>query len=226
VLFKCLPPGTEPRVGRFPGPPHARGKWFTIDIHCHVRSDKAAAMMEGNSAVSRWFLETAANERSRLINRQNGERTRLKGSSPEKRIEDMDRMGIDIQAISPAPRQTYYGADPDLGREASRAINDFIAEICGRYPDRFVGLGTVPFQAPELAVAELDRLHGSLGFRGIEIMTHVAGEDLSAERFRKIFAGAKSSASLSSCIRTGSPRQRRPAAEHRGAGYPPKYRVA
>jgi len=49
-------------------------------------------------------------------------------------------------------------------------------------------LGTIPFQAPELAVAELERLHNSLGFRGIEIMTHVAGEDLSAERFRPIFA--------------------------------------
>ena len=55
-------------------------------------------------------------------------------------------------------------------------------------PDRFVGLGTVPFQAPELAIAELDRLHKSLGFRGIEIMTHVAGEDLSAERFRPVLA--------------------------------------
>jgi aminocarboxymuconate-semialdehyde decarboxylase len=187
MLFKCLPPGAE-IPGRFPGPVHARGKWFTIDIHCHVRSDKAAAMVEGNTAVSQWFLETAASEHSRIINRQNGERTRLQGSSPEKRIEDMDRMGIDIQAISPAPRQTYYGADPDLGRETSRAVNDFIAEICGRYPDRFVGLGTVPFQAPDLAIAELDRLHKSLGFRGIEIMTHVAGEDLSADRFRKIFA--------------------------------------
>jgi aminocarboxymuconate-semialdehyde decarboxylase len=145
-------------------------------------------MVEGDIAISRWFLETSASERSREINHQNGVRTRLQGASPEKRIEDMDRMGIGIQAISPAPRQTYYGADPDLGLAASRAINDFIADICGRYPDRFVGLGTVPFQAPELAIAELERLHKSAGFRGIEIMTHVAGEDLSAERFRKIFA--------------------------------------
>jgi len=188
VLFKCLPPGAEPQAGRFPGPAHARGKWFAIDIHCHVRCEKATAMVEGNTAVSRWFLETSASERSREVNRQNGIRTRLQGSSPERRIEDMDRMGIDIQAISPAPRQTYYGADPDLGREASHATNDFIADICGRYPERFVGLGTVPFQAPELAIAELERLHKSLGFRGIEIMTHVAGEDLSAERFRPIFA--------------------------------------
>ena len=146
ILFKCLPPGTEPFAGRFPGPAHARGKWFAIDIHCHVRCEKAAAMVEGNSDVSRWFLETSANARSREINRQNGVRTGAQGSSPEKRIEDMDRMGIDIQAISPAPRQTYYGADPDLGLEASRAVNDFIADICGRYPDRFVGLGRCRFR--------------------------------------------------------------------------------
>jgi aminocarboxymuconate-semialdehyde decarboxylase len=186
MLFKCLPEGA-PIPGRFPGPIHARGKWITVDIHCHVRSDKAAQLVEGTEAVSRWFLETAANEGSQRINRQNGERTRLQGSSPEQRIADMDRMGIDIQAISPAPRQTYYGADPDLGLAASRATNDFIAEICGRHPDRFVGLGTISLQAPDFAIAELERLRNSLGFRGIEIMTHVAGEDLSASRFRKIF---------------------------------------
>jgi len=190
MLFTCRPPGT-PIPGHFPGPAHPRGKWFTIDIHCHVRSDQAAAMVEGNEAVSRWFLETAADPKSRAINRANGERTYAQGSSPEQRIADMDHMGIDIQAISPAPRQTYYGADPELGLAASRAINDFIAEICGRYPDRFVGLGTVPFQAPEPAVAELDRLHKSLGLRGIEIATNVAGADLSEPRFRPIFARAE-----------------------------------
>ena len=187
MLFTCRPPGS-PIPGHFPGPAHPRGKWFTLDIHCHVRSDKATEMVAGNESVSRWFLETQASPKSQAQNRANGERTYLQGSSPEQRIADMDLMGIDIQAISPAPRQTYYGADPDLGIAVSRTINDFIAEICGKYPDRFVGLGTVPFQAPELAVRELNRLHGELGFRGIEIMTHVAGEDLSAERFRPIFA--------------------------------------
>ncbi|HEX3954199.1 MAG TPA: amidohydrolase family protein [Stellaceae bacterium] len=187
MLFTCRPPGL-PIPGRFPGPAHARGKWFAIDIHCHVRCDKATAMVEGNEAVSRWYLETQASPQSQAINQANGVRTALQSSSPEQRIADMDHMGIDIQAISPAPRQTYYGADPDLGLAVSREINDFMAEICGRYPDRFVGLGTIPFQAPDLAIAELERLHKSLGFRGIEIMTHVAGEDLSAPRFRKIFA--------------------------------------
>jgi len=218
ILFKCLPPGTEPLAGRFPGPVHARGKWFTIDIHCHVRCEKATQLVVGNQCVnplgqmqnvSRWFLETQANEQSRAINRANGERTNEQSVSPVKRIEDMDRMGIDVQAISPAPRQTYYGADPDVGLATSRAINDFIADICGRHPDRFVGLGTVPFQAPELAVAELERLHKSLGFRGIEIATNVGGEDLSAERFRKIFARIEELGLLVFMHPTGFPEARR-----------------
>jgi aminocarboxymuconate-semialdehyde decarboxylase len=186
MLFSCLPEGAR-IPGRFPGPPHARGKWFTLDIHCHVNSPKAAAMVEGNEAVSRWYLETQASPESQAINRQNGVRTREQGSSAEQRIADMDLMGIDIQAITPAPNQTFYDTPADFGIASARVINDNIADIVGRFPDRFTGLGTIPLQAPEFAIAELERLHGSLGMRGIEIMTHVAGEDLSADRFRPIF---------------------------------------
>ena len=64
MLFTCTPPGAR-IPGRFPGPAHARGKWFTLDIHCHVRSDKAAALVEGHEEVSRWFLETQPARRAR-----------------------------------------------------------------------------------------------------------------------------------------------------------------
>src|SRR6266851_496867 len=190
MLFTCLPPGAQ-IPGRFPGPVHARGKWFTVDIHCHVQTPKAAEMVAGIADATRHPREVYANERTREVNRQQAERNRIQFTSVENRLADMDRMGIDIQAISPAPNQTYYGADPDLGIATARLVNDNIAEIAALHPDRFVGLGTVPFQAPELAVAELDRLHKSLGLRGIEIATNVAGEDLSAARFRPIFARAE-----------------------------------
>src|SRR6202140_397609 len=208
MLFTCTPQGTR-IPGRFPGPAHPRGKWHTIDIHCHVRSDKAAEMVEGNEAVSRWYLETQASPASQAQNRANGVRTAEQGRSPEQRIADMDLMGIDIQAISPAPRQTYYGADADLGLAVSREINDFIADICAKHPDRFVGLGTVPFQAPELAVAELERLHKSLGLRGIEIATNVAGADLPEPRFRPIFARAEELGLVLFMHPTGFPEARR-----------------
>src|SRR6516164_9783964 len=156
MLFTCMPSGA-PIPGRFPGPVHDRGKWFTVDIHCHVQTPKAAEMMAGNAAATRHPREVYANERTREVNRQQAERNR-------------------IQATSPSPNQTYYAADPDLGIATARIVNDNLAEIVGRHPDRFTALGTVPFQAPDLAVTELDRIHKALGFRGIEIATNVAGE--------------------------------------------------
>ena len=103
----------------------------------------------------------------------------------------MDRTGIDIQAISTAPGQYYYWAEPELGRQTARLINENIAEICAEHPDRFVGLATVPLQAPEFAVAELERAVKELGLRGVEICTNVNGEELSAPRFRPFFAKAR-----------------------------------
>src|SRR5579883_402009 len=176
MLFKCLPPGA-PIPGRFPGPAHARGKWFTIDIHCHVLTPKAAEMVAGHEGATRHPREIYANERTREVNRQQAERTRVQSTSVEKRLADMDLMGIDIQAISPSPNQTYYGAEPELGIATARIINDNLAEIAGRHPDRFVPLGTVPFQAPELAIQELERLHKSLGFRG-HYLVNVSGNPL------------------------------------------------
>jgi aminocarboxymuconate-semialdehyde decarboxylase len=190
MLFSCLP--SDARIpGRFPGPPHPRGKHFTVDIHCHALTEAAEAMFRAAGQVERRPRDVFANPRTREVNRQQSERTRVQFTSVEKRLADMDVMGIDIQALTPAPNQTYYETPPDLGIATARAINDNIADIVERHPDRFVGLGTVPFQAHELAVTELERLHRSLGLRGIEIATNVAGEDLSAERFRRIFAKAE-----------------------------------
>jgi len=90
----------------------------------------------------------------------------------------MDRMGIDIQAVSPAPNQTYYWTEPGLGAEVSRMVNDRLAEIVATWPDRFVGLGTVPLQNVNLAVTELERCVKQLGLRGVEINPNVAGKEL------------------------------------------------
>jgi aminocarboxymuconate-semialdehyde decarboxylase len=190
MLFTCLPEGTH-IPGRFPGPPHPRGKHFTIDIHCHLLTEQAETMFKEAGLVERRPRDVFGNPRTREVNREQARRTRTQFLSIEKRLADMDVMGIDIQAITPSPNQTYYDTPPDFGIASARVINDNIADIVARHPDRFVGLGTVPFQAPELAVAELERLRRSLGLRGIEIATNVAGADLSEDRFRKIFAKAE-----------------------------------
>jgi aminocarboxymuconate-semialdehyde decarboxylase len=190
MLFSCLAPGA-PIPGRFPGPPHPRGKHFVVDIHCHLLTERAETMFREAGLVERRPRDIFGNAHTREVNKEQARRTRIQFTSIEKRLADMDLMGIDIQAITPAPNQTYYDTPPDLGIATARVINDNIADIAARHPDRFVGLGTVPFQAPDLAVAELERLHKSLGLRGIEIATNVAGADLSEDRFRPIFAKAE-----------------------------------
>src|ERR1700686_5221175 len=208
MLFTCLPEGAR-IPGRFPGPPHPRGKHFTVDIHCHLLTEKAETMFKEAGLVDHRPRETFANSRTREVNQEQAQRTRSQFLAIEKRLADMDLMGIDIQAITPAPNQTYYDTPADLGIATARVINDNIAEICGKHPARFVGLGTVPFQAPELAVAELERLHKSLGLRGVEIATNVAGADLSEPRFRPIFARAEELGLVLFMHPTGFPEARR-----------------
>jgi aminocarboxymuconate-semialdehyde decarboxylase len=106
------------------------------------------------------------------------------------RLKDMDRMGIDIQAVSPAPNHTYYWTAAGLGAELARMVNERIAELVGRWPERFVGLGTVPLQDPGLAVSELSYLVKNLGLRGVEINGNVNGMDLTDGRLglEKFFA--------------------------------------
>jgi len=166
-------------------------KRFTVDLHCHMYVPAAEEVVAGAFDMETDFLFRFANQATREVNRCQAEDISDQLTSVETRLADMDAMGIDIQAVSPVPLQYYYALEPDLGRTSSRLINDHIAGTVAAHPDRFVGLCTVPMQDPEMAVTELTRAVNELGMRGVEICTSVAGEELSADRFRKFFAKAE-----------------------------------
>jgi aminocarboxymuconate-semialdehyde decarboxylase len=115
--------------------------------------------------------------------------SRLNGV-PE-RLADMDRMGVDVQALSPNPGQYYYFTEPGLGRELAQLVNDGIAEAVAQAPDRLVGIGTVPLQDPQLAIEEMRRCLGSNGLRGIEIGTTAAGRELADPALRPFLQAAE-----------------------------------
>jgi aminocarboxymuconate-semialdehyde decarboxylase len=193
MLFSCSPAGTHASaVARRPtkrGP--AARKHFTVDIHCHLHTPEADEMVKGAFKPETEPLFKFSSETTRAVNRAQAATIQRKITSIPTRLAEMDKMGIDIQAISPAPFQYFYWAEPELGRAAAQTVNNRIAEVVAQHPDRFVGLGTVPLQAPELAVAELERAVKQLGLRGVEIATDVAGEELASERFRPFFAKAQ-----------------------------------
>jgi len=153
-------------------------KSLKIDIHCHyfnpTVAQKAAVMKPAEQEMAYVY----ANQLTRDVNVKQMKDRAPKLSDIAVRLKDMDRMGVDVQAVSPAPFQYYYFAEPTFGAELAREVNDGIANIVATHPKRFAGIGTVPLQNADMAVAELNRAVKDLGLRGIEINTHVNGKNL------------------------------------------------
>ena len=181
------------RVASGSGPAVARGKrgLFTVDIHCHVLSKRAEALAQPHFTLDKEPTLAFATSQTREINRQQKDNLAERMTVVERRLADMDAAGIDVQAISPAPTQYYYWLDAELGRQASRMINDDIAAMAATDPRRFVAMGTVPLQDTRLAVDEMRRCVRELGMRGIEINSSVCGEELASPRLAPFFAAAE-----------------------------------
>jgi aminocarboxymuconate-semialdehyde decarboxylase len=162
-----------------------------IDIHCHYLNQDVAAKVAHLNPGQYEPSVCFANTMTREVNVKQMKDRAPKLSSIEVRLKDMDRMGIDIQAVSPAPNQTYYWTEPGMGQELARAVNERIAQVAAQHPDRFVGLGTVPLQDPGLAVSELEYATQTLGLKGVEINPNVNGRELTASGLEKFFAAAE-----------------------------------
>ena len=111
--------------------------------------------------------------------------------SPEARIAECDRDGTDIQVLSTVPVLFAYWAEPKDAHDLARLLNDHIAEVVSAHPRRFVGLGSLPLQAPDRSVVELERCVRELGLPGVQIGTHVNDWNLDHEELFPVFEKAR-----------------------------------
>ena len=93
-------------------------------------------------------------------------------------IGDMDRMGLDIAAISAAPPTNPYGMPAETAERVCEILNRGLSEMAGARPDRLVALASVPLQDGRRAAAVLERAVTELGMRGAEILSHADGRNL------------------------------------------------
>ena len=106
--------------------------------------------------------------------------------SDEARIKECDKLGVDVQVLSTVPVMFSYGAKDKDTLVVAEFLNDHIADIVKRNPKRFIGLGTVPMQNPDLAIQELIRCK-ELGLRGIQIGSHINDWNLDRAELFPIF---------------------------------------
>jgi aminocarboxymuconate-semialdehyde decarboxylase len=110
---------------------------------------------------------------------------------PERRIADCREHAVDVQVLSTVPVMFSYWARPEHTHDLSRLLNDHLAEVVAKYPRRFVALGTLPMQAPDLAMMELDRCVKKLGFPGVQIGSNINGKNLNHADLFPIFQRAE-----------------------------------
>jgi aminocarboxymuconate-semialdehyde decarboxylase len=110
---------------------------------------------------------------------------------PLARLRDCEEAGVGVQVLSAVPVLFSYWAKGEHAHEVSRFLNDHLASVCSAHLRRFAGLGTLPMQAPELAVRELTRCVRELGLAGAQIGTHVNDWNLSDPALFPVFACAE-----------------------------------
>jgi len=176
---------------RTPIPVSARGRHLVVDIHCHLGIPAADAIVQAKYPGPPPGINDFTSPKTMEVNRAQFAAIGRTLKTLDTRLADMDRLGIDVQAISPSPGQYFYFTDPETGRDAARAVNEGMAEAVARHSDRLVGMGTVPLQEPRLAIEEMRRCVTELDLRGIEISTNVNGTDFHAENLRPFWAAAE-----------------------------------
>jgi aminocarboxymuconate-semialdehyde decarboxylase len=113
------------------------------------------------------------------------------------RIKQMDGWNCDLQVLSTVPVMFNYHIDSNHSYQIQQFLNDHITSVVQSYPNRFVALGSLPMQNPELAVKELERCMSQLGMAGIQIGTNINDENLSDPKFFPIWETAER---LNACV--------------------------
>lgn len=170
---------------------HAK-KNFKIDIHTHILPAQWPNLKEKYGYGGFVQLESCGPGCGRLmIDGKLFREVEENLWSPQKRLADCERCGVNLQVLSTVPVMFSYWAKPEHAWDLSKLLNDHLASVVAQHPQRFVGLGTVPLQAPELAIKELERCVRELKLPGVQIGTHVNEWNLDEARLWPFFQAAE-----------------------------------
>jgi aminocarboxymuconate-semialdehyde decarboxylase len=163
----------------------------SIDVHTHVLTDDTIRMLQQEAPTLGLKLHPIDNHSAVLEVAGTPYRPFPRGGwDVEHRLRDMDAAEVDMQILSATPQTYLYGQDPSLAASCAALQNEQIARLVAADPDRFLGIATLPMQAPEKAADELRRSVRTLGLRGTMIGSNIEGKNLDDPSFEPVWATA------------------------------------
>lgn len=143
-------------------------KPFVIDFHAHSMTQEVFDATYKLSVLGQ--LRASSGGAVRAFPTQQVERM----TNLDLRLAEMDRMGVDVQVVSPnILHQCTYALDPDEGLRLEKLNNDATADLVSRAPDRIVGIGSVPLQDVDAAIKEMERAVLDLKLKGLVVASRV-----------------------------------------------------
>src|SRR5262245_5061385 len=130
----------------------------TIDTHTHVLTQETAALLRKEAPKVPVTITPIDDASATLDVSGVAYRPYPRGGfDVEPILRSMDAAGVDVQVISATPQTYLYNLEARLGAATAAIQNDQIAKLVRENPQRFMGIATLPMQAPEKAAGELRR---------------------------------------------------------------------
>ncbi len=164
------------------------GETMKIDVHTHYYPEIFFQMIRDTPSD----FSFAKDPTGRTIITHRG--ARFFGVTPpmtdvDKRLEDMDRVGIDVEVISLSTPNIFF-ADESRQPEVAKILNDAYAELIAKHPKRFKGFASIPMDAPDAALDELHRAIDQLKMNGVVLLSNIRGRALTSPIYRPFFEEA------------------------------------
>ena len=163
----------------------------TIDVHAHILSEETIRLLQSEAPKAAPKLTEVGDQFGTLDVAGSVYRHFPRGGwDLERRLQDMAASKVDLQVLSVCPQTFLYAQPPAVAAAFARVQNEQIAKLVKARPDRFLGIATLPMQAPKLAADELRHVMRALGLRGMQIGSNIAGKNLDDPELEPVWATA------------------------------------